>query len=94
MRPGWATLALDLVEEFRAQITAQDLTQHEGGAVYLEGHARKIVVTALQERKQEEITHPLLNTKIPIGSLPQLQARFMARAIRGEMDSYIPFLVK
>lgn len=108
VRPGRAALALDLMEEFRAiladrfaltlinrgQITAQDLTQHEGGAVYLEGDARKIVVTAFQERKQEEITHPLLDAKIPIGLLPQLQARFMARAIRGEMDGYIPFLVK
>ena len=51
-------------------------------------------VTGHQERKQEEVTHPLLETKIPIGLLPQLQARFMARTIRGEMDGYIPFLVK
>ena len=108
VRPGRAALALDLMEEFRAiladrlaltlvnrgQITAHDLTEHEGGAVYLEGDARKIVVTAYQERKQEEVTHPLLETKMPIGLLPQLQARFMARAIRGEMDGYIPFLVK
>lgn len=108
VRPGRAALALDLMEEFRAiladrlaltlinrgQVTARDLTEHEGGAVYLEGDARKIVVAAYQERKQEEITHPLLETKMPIGLLPQLQARFMARAIRGEMDGYIPFLVK
>lgn len=108
MRPGRAALALDLMEEFRAiladrlaltlinrgQITVRDLTEHKGGAVYLEGDARKVVVAAYQERKQEEITHPLLETKMPIGLLPQLQARFMARAIRGEMDGYIPFLVK
>lgn len=108
VRPGRAALALDLMEEFRAiladrlaltlinrgQVTARDLTEHEGGAVYLEGDARKVVVAAYQERKQEEITHPLLETKMPIGLLPQLQARFMARAIRGEMDGYIPFLVK
>ncbi len=108
VRPGRAALALDLMEEFRAiladrlaltlinrgQITVRDLTEHEGGAVYLEGDARKIVVAAYQERKQEEITHPLLETKMPIGLLPQLQARFMARAIRGEMDGYIPFLIK
>ena len=108
VRPGRAALALDLMEEFRAiladrlaltlvnrgQISAHDLKEHEGGAVYLEGDARKIVVTAYQERKQEEVTHPLLETKIPIGLLPQLQARFMARTIRGEMDGYIPFLVK
>ena len=56
--------------------------------------ARKIVVAAYQERKQEEINHPLLDTKVPFGLLPQLQARFMARAIRGDMEAYIPFLVK
>ena len=108
VRPGRAALALDLMEEFRAiladrlaltlinrgQITADDLKEREGGAVYLEGDARKAVVVAYQERKQEEITHPLLETKMSIGLLPQLQARFLARTIRGEMDGYIPFLVK
>jgi CRISPR-associated protein Cas1 len=52
------------------------------------------VVTAWQERKQEEITHPLLEAKIPIGLLPLIQARFMARAIRGEMEGYLPYLAK
>ncbi|SFE11264.1 type I-C CRISPR-associated endonuclease Cas1c [Nitrosomonas sp. Nm166] len=108
VRPGRAALALDLMEEFRSmladrlaltlinrgQITERNLQIREGGAVYLENNARKIVVTAYQERKQEEITHPLLNAKVPFGLLPQLQARFMARAIRGDMDGYIPFLVK
>lgn len=108
VRPGRAALALDLMEEFRAiladrlaltlinrgQITSRDLTEREGGAVYLEGDARKAVVVAYQERKQEEITHPLLGAKVSIGLLPQLQARFLARTIRGEMDVYIPFLAK
>ncbi|MDO8334724.1 MAG: type I-C CRISPR-associated endonuclease Cas1c [Nitrosomonas sp.] len=108
VRPGRAALALDLMEEFRAiladrlaltlinsgQISARDLQEHEGGAVYLEGDARKVVVAAYQERKQEEVTHPLLEAKMPIGLLPQLQARFMARTIRGEMDGYIPYLIK
>lgn len=108
VRPGRAALALDLMEEFRAiladrlaltlinrgQITLHDLKEREGGAVYLEGDARKAVVVAYQERKQEIITHPLLETKLSIGLLPQLQARFMARTIRGEMDGYIPFLAR
>ncbi len=108
VRPGRAALALDLMEEFRSiladrlaltlinrgQITERNLQIREGGAVYLEDDARKIVVAAYQERKQEEINHPLLDTKVPFGLLPQLQARFMARAIRGDMEAYIPFLVK
>ncbi|MBS4096498.1 MAG: type I-C CRISPR-associated endonuclease Cas1 [Sulfuricella sp.] len=109
VRPGRAALALDLMEEFRAvladrlaltlvnrgQIAAKDFTEREGGAVMLEGDARRAVVIAYQERKQEEITHPLLDAKAPLGLLPQLQARFMARAIRGEMaEGYLPFLYR
>ena len=108
VRPGRAALALDLMEEFRAifadrlaltlvnrgQVTERDLQIREGGAVYLENDARKIVVAAYQEKKQDEVTHPLLNTKVAFGLLPQLQARFIARTIRGDIDSYIPFLIR
>ncbi|OGT88762.1 MAG: subtype I-C CRISPR-associated endonuclease Cas1 [Gammaproteobacteria bacterium RIFOXYD12_FULL_61_37] len=109
VRPGRAALALDLMEEFRAvladrlaltlvnrgQITAKDFVEREGGAVHLADDARKTLVVAYQERKQEEITHPLLESKTPLGLLPQLQSRFMARAIRGEMaEGYLPFLYK
>lgn len=108
VRPGRAALALDLMEEFRSifadrlaltlinrgQVTEGDFQMHEGGAVTLHGDARKTVVVAYQERKQEELTHPLLEAKTPIGLLPMLQARFLARTIRGEMEGYVPFLVK
>lgn len=106
VRPGRAALALDLMEEFRAimadrlvltlinrgQIGAGDFVEREGGAVLLEGDARRAVVVAYQERKQEEITHPLLETKMPIGLLPQIQARLLARHIRGETETYLPYL--
>ena len=108
VRPGRAALALDLMEEFRAiladrlaltlinrgQITSNDFAEREGGAVLMEGDARKTVVVAYQERKQEEVMHPLLEAKVPIGLLPLLQARFMARTLRGEMEGYLPFLYR
>jgi CRISPR-associated protein Cas1 len=108
VRPGRAALALDLMEEFRAimadrlvltlinrgQIGKSDFVEREGGSVLLEGDARRAVVVAYQERKQEEITHPLLETKMPIGLLPQIQARLLARHIRGETESYFPFLAR
>lgn len=107
LRPGRAALALDLMEEFRwvadrlaltlinrGQITGNDFIEREGGAVLLEGDARKAVVVAWQERKQEELTHPLLAQTIPLGLAPLVQARLMARTLRGEMDTYLPFLVK
>jgi CRISPR-associated protein Cas1 len=108
VRPGRAALALDLQEEFRSiladrlaltlinrgQLGAEDFETREGGAVSLGEKGRRAVVTAWQERKQEEITHPLLEAKMPIGLLPLIQARFMARAIRGEMEGYLPYLAK
>ena len=108
VRPGRAALALDLMEEFRPyladrlaltlvnrnQLTPSDFDFREGGAVMLNERGRKTVVIAYQERKQEEVQHPLLDTQVTIGLLPLLQARFAARTIRGEMTDYIPFLTR
>lgn len=108
VRPGRAALALDLQEEFRAiladrlaltlinrgQITEADFDLREGGAVSLNDKGRRKIVTAWQERKLEEVTHPLVETKMPLAVLPFIQARFMARAIRGEMKVYLPYLAK
>ncbi len=108
VRPGRAALALDLQEEFRAvlcdrlaltlinrgQIGEKDFDLREGGAVMLNDRGRRTVVSAWQERKQETLTHPLLDQKIPIALTPFTQARFLARTLRGEMESYLPFLAK
>ena len=108
VRPGRAALALDMQEEFRSiladrlaltlinrgQLAADDFETREGGDIMLGEQGRRAVVTAWQERKQEEITHPLLESKMPIGLLPLVQARFMARTIRGEMEGYLPFIGK
>jgi CRISPR-associated protein Cas1 len=108
VRPGRAALALDLQEEFRAmqcdrlaltlinrgQINEKDFDLREGGAVMLNDKGRRTVVTAWQERKQETLTHPLLDQKTSITLLPFIQARFLARTLRGEMEGYLPFLTK
>jgi CRISP-associated protein Cas1 len=107
VRPGRAALALDLMEEFRpladrlvltlinrGQISAGDFVEREGGAVLLEGDARKAVVVAYQERKQDELTHPLLEQPVMMGLLPLIQARLLARTIRGEAENYIPFVMR
>lgn len=107
LRPGRAALALDLMEEFRpladrlaltlvnrGQIGPDDFVEREGGAVLLEGDARKSVVVAYQERKQEELSHPLLAQAVPLGLLPLVQARLLARAIRGETEGYVPFVIR
>ncbi len=108
LRPGRPSLALDLMEEFRAclpdrlaltlinrkQIRPEHFEQREeaGESVLLTEAGRKIVLAAYQARKQEEVPHPLLKEKAPFGLLPHLQARLLARHLRGDLDSYIPFL--
>ncbi len=107
VRPGRAALALDLMEEFRpfadrmaltlinrAQVGSSDFVLREGGAVLLEGDARKAVVVAYQERKQEALTHPLLAEAIPLGMVPLVQARLLAKHVRGEAATYVPFAMR
>lgn len=107
-RPGRVSLALDLLEEFRApwadrfiltlinrqQIQLKDFITEASGAVRLKDDARKTFLTAWQERKQAEIMHPYLKEKIQIGLLPHCQAMLLARHIRGDTEYYPPYLVK
>lgn len=107
LRPGRAALALDLMEEFRpwadrlaltlinrGQLTAKDFSVREGGGVSLAPDARKAVVVAYQERKRDEINHPLLAQSVPLGLVPLVQARLLARALRDEAAPYVPFTAK
>jgi CRISPR-associated protein Cas1 len=107
LRPGRASLALDLMEEFRpwadrlaltlinrGQVGADDFALREGGGVLLEPAARKAVVVAFQERKKDEINHPLLAQSVPLGLVPLVQARLLARAMREDEAPYVPFVAK
>jgi len=104
-RPGRDSLALDVLEEFRAwlvdrmvlslinrkQIQSQDFEIEASGAVKLKTKARKNILTALQNRKQETIQHPYLKEKVEIGLLPHIQAQLLARHLRGDLAEYPPF---
>ena len=106
VRPGRPSLALDLLEEFRApfcdrlaltlinreQLKAKDFDIRDGGSVFLNDSGRKTVIAAFQARKQEEIMHPLLGQPISIGLIPQIQARLLARYLRNDVEEYIPYL--
>jgi len=106
VRPGRAALALDLMEEFRAciadrlaltlvnrmQLQRDDFEEREGGAVQLKEDSRRKVIVAYQERKQEEVTHPVLDARMSVGLLPFTQARLLARCVRGEGAGYMPFI--
>lgn len=105
LRPGRPSLALDMIEEWRAplcdrlaltlfnkgQLTAKDFERHSY-AVYLNEKGRKTVLTAWRERCRDEIAHPFLGEKLPIGMIPHAQAMLLARVLRGDLDRYPPFL--
>lgn len=105
-RPGRPSLALDLMEELRApivdrlaltlvnrrQLTPDDFRERDGGAVLLNDDGRKTVLTAYQERKQDTVTHPVLDREMELGLVPHTQARLLARHLRGDLDSYVPYL--
>ena len=107
-RPGRPSLALDLMEEFRAfivdrlvlnlinlgQVKADGFKTGSTGAVMMADETRKQFLTAYQKRKQDKITHPFIGEKAPIGILFHLQAQLFARFIRGDLGGYPPFLWK
>ena len=78
----------------RHQLTPDSFRERDGGAVLLNEEGRKTVVTAYQERKKQEITHPFLDQSMQIGLIPHVQARLLARTLREDMDAYIPFLAR
>ena len=107
-RPGRASLALDLVEEFRpviadrfaltlvntGAIQMKDFEERENGSVFLSETGRKAVLGAWQRKKAEQIVHPYLQEKISWGLVPYVQALLLARFLRGDIDAYPPFMWK
>jgi CRISPR-associated protein Cas1 len=105
-RPGRPSLALDLVEEFRAwfadrlalsllnrrQLSLKDFETQTGGAMRLSDAARRTLLVAYQERKQDAIRHPFTAEKLSVGLLWHEQARLLAAHLRGDIDAYPPFL--
>lgn len=105
-RPGRASLALDMLEEYRPwlvdrvvlslvnrrQVAAGDFTREETGGYLMTDETRRTVLTAWQERKQDTVTHPFLDEKMPVGLLWHTQALLLARHLRGDLDAYPPIL--
>lgn len=107
-RPGRPGLALDLMEELRPmladrlalslinrrQVKPDGFRREETGAVVMDDSTRKMVLTAYQKRKQEELIHPFLQEKVSLGLVVHLQARLLARYLRGDLDAYPPCIWK
>lgn len=107
-RPGRISLALDLMEEFRAVyadrfvltiinkkiLNESDFIRKENGSVIMTDDAKKEFLKHWQNKKQEVIKHPFLNEKVEWGMIPYVQALLLARYIRNDLDEYPPFLWK
>ena len=107
-RPGRPACALDLMEEFRPclaerlaltlinrrQIESKHFREREGGAVEFTDRGRKEVIQAWQQRKQTEVRHALFKQNIRLGQVLSVQAKLLARKLRGDVPDYIPFISK
>lgn len=108
LRPGRASLALDMIEELRAylgdrlvlslinrkQISPKDFLQQGDEGIIMTDSGRKIILSAWQSRKRDQFVHPYLNEKVSIGLLPYVQSMLLARYIRKDIDDYPVFLIK
>ena len=105
-RSGRPSLALDMMEELRPfladrlvlslinrrQVSATGFSTRENGAVTMNDNARRTVLRAYQERKNETIKHPYLDESITLGLVTHVQARLLARFLRGDLDMYPTFI--
>jgi CRISPR-associated protein Cas1 len=105
-RPGRPSLALDIAEEFRAafadrlvlslinrrQIDAAGFSIAASGEVAMTAQSRKTFLAAYQQRKRETIVHPFLGEEMEVGVAFVVQARLLARYVRGDIDLYPAFL--
>lgn len=106
-RPGRPSLGLDLMEEFRApfadravlallnrdQLGDADFKRDGSGALRLKDGARRTVLVHWQERRKEVIQHPLTEEKVALGVIAHVQARVLARVLRGDAPEYAPYLM-
>lgn len=105
-RPGRPSLALDLMEEFRApfadrlvlslinlgQVAPSGFVTDPVGGVEMNAATRKVLLAAYQKRKREVIEHPFLKEPMEVGIAFLEQARLLARHVRGDLDIYPAFL--
>lgn len=108
LRPGRPALALDVMEELRPaiadrtvlrminrrQVRAEHFDSRPGGAVTLSEEGRRVVLAAYEKRKEGLTLHRLLKERIPTGLVPHVQARLLARHLRGDLAHYVPHLAR
>ncbi len=108
LRPGRPSLALDLMEELRPavadrlvlrlinrrQVRGNHFEETPGGAVSLNEQGRRATLAEYERRKESTAPHRLLKARIPIGLVPHVQARLLARHLRGDLRHYLPHIAR
>lgn len=105
VRSGRPALALDLLEEQRApvvdrfvvaalrrrQLRLEHFTETPGGAWYLSDDGRRQFIGLFDHYRKRELPHDLLQRNVPLWALPTLQMTVLARHLRGDIGSYVPW---
>ncbi|MGI9182220.1 MAG: CRISPR-associated endonuclease Cas4g/Cas1g [Longimicrobiaceae bacterium] len=101
-RHGRPALALDLMEEFRplvvdsavltavntGMVSTGDFVRSQAACV-LNERGRKAFIRAYEARLDQLVTHPLFDYRCSWRSVIRLQARLLARWLRGDVPAYI-----
>jgi CRISPR-associated protein Cas1 len=107
IRPGKPALALDMIEEFRplladrlaitlinrGELGDADFERLPGPSVRLTDDGRRTVLNAWQRSRDRTWPHSHLGRDAPAALLPLIQARLLARHLRGDLDAYVPWTV-
>jgi CRISPR-associated protein Cas1 len=105
---GRPSLALDLMEEFRPLIVdsvvltcinkriigPEDFSVELGNVHRLTETARRKFLMQYEERKNTEIQHPIFTYKASYQRCFELQARLLAKVLKGEIAEYPPFMTR
>ncbi|MBP7052563.1 MAG: CRISPR-associated endonuclease Cas1 [Phycisphaerae bacterium] len=100
-RHGRPALALDLMEEFRTPVVDSAVITAINTGMVREGdfeiakagcamkpEARKAFIRAYEGRLDQLVTHPVFDYRCSWRTVIRLQAKLLARWVRGEIDSY------
>jgi CRISPR-associated protein Cas1 len=101
-RHGRPSLALDLMEEFRplivdsavltainnGMVTTSHFTRSQA-ACLLNDRGRKAFIRAYEARLDQLVTHPLFDYRCSWRSVIRVQARLLARWLRGDVPEYV-----
>ena len=105
---GRPALALDLVEEFRGPVVdsvvrlvinkrvvgPDDFEVRREGGIYLSNRGLRKFLRQYTRRLNTEILHPYYERRLTYQRVFEVQARLLAKTIKGELDKYRPFRVR